>query len=225
MFFLKKITHNEIIQLLNKNSLLQGMHVYLYSKDQKGHFLSVNECLAKDAGFTKEADMIGLTDYDISWKKFAPTLRKNDMEVISSRNPRFKVETIQIYNGKKLDLFTCKFPLQLNSKKIFGNAGVSFLLDNEELITKLNNFSASNQLNYSQPLKEDAHFTKREIDCLFYLVKGMTTKEIAKTLIISPRTVEHHLNNIKGKLNCSSRSSLISKAFTLRVIQENLMLI
>jgi DNA-binding CsgD family transcriptional regulator len=86
----------------------------------------------------------------------------------------------------------------------------------------LSNFS-SYELAYANAF-EDLHITKRQLDCLFHLVQGMTVKEIGKALQISPRTVEDHLNIIKKRLQCSSRSALISKAFTLKAIKERLIL-
>jgi len=64
----------------------------------------------------------------------------------------------------------------------------------------------------------------RQFDCLYHLVQGMTVKQIGRILHISPRTVEEHLNIIKKRLDCSSRSSLISKALTLTSIKEKLLL-
>jgi len=52
--------------------------------------------------------------------------------------------------------------------------------------------------------------TKREAECLCYLTFGKTGKEIARILKISPRTVESHLNTLKGKLNCITKSELIT---------------
>ena len=52
-------------------------------------------------------------------------------------------------------------------------------------------------------------FSPREIECLKYLGLGKTAKETAKTLVISPRTVETHLKNIKLKTGYSSKSDLI----------------
>lgn len=56
---------------------------------------------------------------------------------------------------------------------------------------------------------EDQSFTKRELQCINRFLEGMTTKEIAKTLEISTRTVESHLVNIKLKSNCKNRTKLI----------------
>lgn len=56
------------------------------------------------------------------------------------------------------------------------------------------------------------HLTQRQQECLYCLVYGMTIKEIATELGLSPRTVEHHIESIKYKYSCTSRSQLIAKA-------------
>ncbi len=54
--------------------------------------------------------------------------------------------------------------------------------------------------------------TARELDCLYELATGQTMKEIAKSIEISPRTVETHLNHVKDKLSLATKSDLIQFA-------------
>ncbi len=49
--------------------------------------------------------------------------------------------------------------------------------------------------------------------CLYYLVRGKTAKETAHLLGIHYRTVEEHIERIKNKLGCRTKSDLIEKAF------------
>ena len=51
--------------------------------------------------------------------------------------------------------------------------------------------------------------TKRELECLRMLSMGNTMKESAKTLGLSPRTIEQYMNNIKQKSNTYLKSDLI----------------
>ena len=56
--------------------------------------------------------------------------------------------------------------------------------------------------------------TAREIDCLYYYIHGLSSKEIAPLLNISYRTVEKNNENIKKKYNLSHKSDL-RKIFAL----------
>lgn len=55
--------------------------------------------------------------------------------------------------------------------------------------------------------------SKRESQCIYYLVRGMTAKQIGKVTGLSNRTVEFYLDNAKSKLNCCSKFELITKIF------------
>jgi DNA-binding CsgD family transcriptional regulator len=52
-------------------------------------------------------------------------------------------------------------------------------------------------------------WTRQELKCANYLAQGQSTKEIARILSISPRTVESHLKNIKNKGNIYSNKDII----------------
>lgn len=53
--------------------------------------------------------------------------------------------------------------------------------------------------------------TARERQCLELLMRGFSAKQMANQLYISPRTVEYHLDNIKGKSYCRTQLELLSK--------------
>jgi LuxR family maltose regulon positive regulatory protein len=60
--------------------------------------------------------------------------------------------------------------------------------------------------------------TDREAEVLALLAAGLTNKEIAERLIVSPRTVETHVERILGKLGVGSRTRAIAKAIRLRLV-------
>jgi DNA-binding CsgD family transcriptional regulator/tetratricopeptide (TPR) repeat protein len=63
-----------------------------------------------------------------------------------------------------------------------------------------------------------AQLTNREIDVLQQLQKGKQNKEIAGTLFISPKTVDHHISSILFKLDVNTRSKAITEAVRLGII-------
>jgi NarL family two-component system response regulator LiaR len=54
-----------------------------------------------------------------------------------------------------------------------------------------------------------AELTERELEVLKLAAKGMTNREIAAALVISPRTVQAHMSNIFGRLKVGSRTEAI----------------
>ncbi len=58
-------------------------------------------------------------------------------------------------------------------------------------------------------IKEPTVLTIRENQCAYYLMNGMTAKEIGKELELSPRTIESYIDNIKRKLLCKNKAQLI----------------
>ncbi|MFN8374238.1 MAG: LuxR C-terminal-related transcriptional regulator [Anaerolineae bacterium] len=55
-------------------------------------------------------------------------------------------------------------------------------------------------------MEQPVQLTPREIEVLQLLAEGMSNKEIARVLSLSPRTVNFHLDNIYAKLGVNSRT-------------------
>jgi len=61
--------------------------------------------------------------------------------------------------------------------------------------------------------------TDREHEVLTYLAEGANNETIADSLVISPKTVERHRENIMRKLNLHSRSELVRYAIRKGIIK------
>jgi DNA-binding CsgD family transcriptional regulator len=61
---------------------------------------------------------------------------------------------------------------------------------------------------------ERFHLTTRETEVLQYLLNGLTTKQIASGMEISPNTVKAFLRMIMVKMGVSTRSGIVGKAFS-----------
>ena len=57
--------------------------------------------------------------------------------------------------------------------------------------------------------------TKREKDVFLFLIKNKTTKEIAKELNISEKTVRNHISNAMQKLGCKGRAGAVIELLKL----------
>ena len=116
------------------------------------------------------------------------------------------------------------------------NAGVSgFILkntDSSELLRAINAVT-NNQQYFSQELLqkvvntkteqnktiEVASLTKRELEIVVLIAKGLSNIEISEKIFISKRTVERHKSNIYTKINCKSSIDIMMFAVKNGLIQ------
>jgi DNA-binding NarL/FixJ family response regulator len=50
--------------------------------------------------------------------------------------------------------------------------------------------------------------TSQELQVVCLVVRGMTNRQVASQLFVSPRTIDFHLRNVYSKLGISSRGQL-----------------
>lgn len=94
-------------------------------------------------------------------------------------------------------------------------------LSNDKVYRQVNHENQVLKNNYADILKEKLsvltedhsqskpQLTKREAQCLQYLIKGLNARETGELLYISRRTVEKHIASAKEKLNCTKKTDLV----------------
>ncbi len=65
----------------------------------------------------------------------------------------------------------------------------------------------------------DIYFTRREAECLYYLLRGMTITATAAQLELSPRTVEFYVKNMKRKLQVKTKYDLMECLHEVRFLR------
>jgi DNA-binding CsgD family transcriptional regulator len=66
------------------------------------------------------------------------------------------------------------------------------------------------------PISEQFNLTRRERDALAYLLQGLSNKEIANQMNVSPNTVKVFLRLIMLKMEVSSRSAVVAKIMMIK---------
>jgi two-component system response regulator NreC len=94
-----------------------------------------------------------------------------------------------------------------------GRSYLTPMISREILSTYTNKFDENN----GRPTFRE--LTSREREILTLLGEGKTNKAIAELLFISPRTVEHHRQNLMKKLSVSSIPELIKLAIKKKLIE------
>lgn len=197
-----------------------------YVKEKNGNYAEVNQAFLDHYKLKSSKDIIGQKDIDL-WNGQAPLFHINDQKVMLSQKSGVYIEDILFEKTKRFYL-SCKSPLYSQVGESIGIYGVSFHLNSEQLnnshfpeklleLTQLlqyTNFSNEvANLNFN-----NSKLSPRQKDCLHYFTRGMTIKQIAKTLKLSPKTVEGYLGLLKMKLNCNNRYELVKKAFELGLV-------
>lgn len=81
--------------------------------------------------------------------------------------------------------------------------------NNRIITTNAINLMEKNNSTQLLQRKYNSGLSNRQFDCASFLLKGLTQKEIALQLNISPRTVETYINQLKVKFSCRNKSELI----------------
>ena len=61
--------------------------------------------------------------------------------------------------------------------------------------------------------------SRREVDVLCLAARGLTTRQIADRLVISPKTADHHIQHIYTKIGVSSRAAAALWAMQNEVVR------
>ena len=206
---------------------------------------NINEHTIITSGYLSVKDTIGKTVRIAAKKKAADFSLAHDALVVETNQLKIAIESfVRIIDDASFSAMSIKFPWYDQDNKIIGIFGCSLVPDakygpfslaeplsllmqtgllnqnnlSQQFLTPQNNFSHANIL----PQSDTNRLSKRELDCLYYFVKGMTAKKIAICMSLSNRTVEKHIETIKKKLNANSRIDLYEKAMLLDAIQVKL---
>jgi DNA-binding CsgD family transcriptional regulator len=213
------------LKLGNLEQFMENRTAHVYCKNKSGVYLGVNDNFAC-ANKSQPNDIIGVQNFDDTFgREHALRLMKNDHEVIFNNQLKTTIESVNI-DGCIYYYLSYKAPLRTKTDEIIGVFGISFSMNEEnEIFSALNEMSAlvsASVINKIGSIFTSTCLSQRQLDCVYYLVKGKTMRQIAEKLILSPKTIEHYLEAAKNKLGCHTRSELIEKALQLTEIREKL---
>jgi len=200
-------------------SSLYSMPISAYFVDLDSRFVNTNIYCSEICGAQSTNDLLGKNIVDFT--EGSVVIANNNSVVQSASMKVF--EEAEVRNDKCLiHALSFKFPWY-HHDEIIGVFGCSVVIDAHslnDLGTKLALLSSTGLLGpigtsatkvLPDPQFGDVYFTKRELSVITHLVRGRTAKEIGELLYISKRTAETHIENIKSKTHCSSKSELIDK--------------
>lgn len=141
---------------------------------------------------------------------FASTRENHKINNFYSRNIDLFKRFILYFNDKGSDLIKAseKNRIILPDNQIVPSAKARSPIFSEK--KRIDFFKKTEIERFFISEKDDSvYLTRREAECVAYMLYGSTAKQTAKSLNISYRTVESYINQAKEKLELSSKEELI----------------
>lgn len=200
-----------------------NMPVFAGAKDLNSRCIWTTSISAELFGFRSPEEVLGTLEADsVNNKQFAEEWIKNDKNVLSSSESQLFIEPVFLLKYGTVDVICTKIPLYDERDEISGIYWAANSITKKSISNFIQTVNQHMETAYNKTSKRmrvvsDKHtpkLTPRELDVLFYTMRGKTAKAIAKCLIISARTVESHIENLKMKFACHTKQQLIECAIT-----------
>lgn len=183
-------------------------------------FIQMSTVCAQQLGWDKPENSYGSSDYDIPSKMANAASQFIELDALSLRSHK-KMTTIEFQNYSSgwegmLVERTPVLPTRVAIQAIEITKTPFFNLARSLMNFDQFYWNEKQKEGVSYLLEEDSlrlPLSQRQQECLFYLTRGKTAKQIARILGIHHRTVDTHIFFIKEKLACSTKEQLIEKAF------------
>ncbi len=107
-------------------SIIAHLPGYVYWLDRKNVFLGSNESQAKAAGFGNRHEIVGKTNYEMSWRDQADAYNRINNKVMSTGQEHSVEEIGRTIDGKEAIFLSKKVPLFDDESNIVGILGISF---------------------------------------------------------------------------------------------------
>jgi DNA-binding CsgD family transcriptional regulator len=188
------------------------------TKDENLDYTSMCSRIVPMLGFSNPDQIIGCNDYDMRCKgvQLAALFREQDRQVFHTHQPLLTLNIVQ-YQPKPgvmlgLKEITCNNQLSINGRLLpadyFQILGFHHLLKDHDYYQQNTNrcFIISRQI---------GNLSKKESEVLYHLIRHRSARQTANYMVLSQRTIESYISNIRNKLNCGNITQLIEKSIFL----------
>lgn len=195
---------------------LSSAGIFTWVKDKKFRFISCSENLTKLAGEDSPKSMIGKDDFSLVWRKDASFFREKDGLIFNSQVKYINViEAIDVSTDagiEKQHILITKSPLFNRSGKCIGIAGSHINLPGYSPAGVDRHFIDEQGRLWLPEGFGSEYLTRKEVAVLRLILAGKTSKQTAKVMGISFRTVEEYTQKIRKKFQCSHKNEIHSVA-------------
>ena len=197
------------------------MNIYFMSPDSM--MRKINDANAESCGYLSAQDSIGKSIRDIASREAAVNILRNDQAILRAEQTQVVNESFNRLDDVPLTALSIKIPWYQDDKIVGilgcsilqGLAGAPSLPEALTLLIQAGLLAPAVKTSFTTALPQwefsGNMLDQRDMEILYFLVRGRTAKSIAKQVQLSHRTIEHRLEAIKQKLMVSSKAELIEK--------------
>ncbi|ELW7389692.1 helix-turn-helix transcriptional regulator [Yersinia enterocolitica] len=185
-------------------------------KDNQSRYVYANNRLHRLLALPDKFNMEGRTDGELPTpiSEFQPEYQEHDRKVKLLQDRITSVE-IHAWDGRSYyqPYFVDKYPLMdengVSQGVICHGRPVHYLM-----LTRLNKIKVPTSLVFTPP---SDLFTKREWEVLFYTLHSFSSKDIARKLHLSPRSISNIIQNIYRKAGVSSKRQIVDYCYENKI--------
>src|SRR3989338_1948707 len=200
--FKENIKYKILFESELNNSTLDKPHMYFWPNETNDKLL----CALHHFGITNGCNIYIPSQNHIEVFSFASAIDKTNMHNFYINNFHALTQFILYFKNELSSIIDHESPE--NKIVIDINFPVMKLQKNtNSLIARKKNLIMGDikRIQFS----DNIYLTYKEAACCYFLNKGYSLKDISNKLSISARTVETHINHVKNKANCYSKSLLL----------------
>lgn len=197
--------------------LISCMPGNVYWMDINHIYLGCNNNQLKSFGL-KRFEFVGQLSSNVLKRFTDPSqVVENDSRVLSTLKEQICIEEADI-NNQYRTYISQKNPIFSSDNKCIGMMGIS--MDVSDKASRKHGEWLIDSINTYNAIKDLPKLTRRQAQCLHYVIHGFSIKDIASKLGLSPRTVEMHINILKDKFFCSTKAELVNKAISSGIVNS-----
>lgn len=204
------------------NMNIESLTHWVFAKSLSGQYLFMSENLAEFAGFDSPGRMIGLRDSDTIWKDQAECFRQGDIEAFKGKVLINRSERIRFAKepDKIRELLVTKTALRDKQNEIIGVVGSAIDITPCNILQHSSHFDGTEKKSILKNPLSELTFSKKQKAILQYMIMGYSAAEIGHLLNRSKRTIEGHIEQLKNKLQCTSKAEIIRWAVTSGLLHD-----
>jgi len=194
------------------DQIMKQLNAYFWAKDKNYKYIFCNEHFAEAAGLDSPEQIVGQSDAELPWRKFAEHYQAGDYGVMQG-HARINVPEITDTVTNVNEILVTESQLFNTNNECIGVVGSCVDITGKQLIKKTGYYDAlKKRYHLDDEVLGNVYLSLREITVFKHILLGYSARQISEKINISPKTVESYIDCIKQKLQAKDRGEIIATA-------------